>query len=88
MERIRKGGESVYSVAKSLLLDADVVQTKVDSWNEILADHFKDKIIQLHQRHMPVDKIAEKSKLPSDLITRKLEEWGSTRSSLNKRRNL
>ena len=88
MERIRKGGESVYSVAKSLLLDADVVQTKVDSWNEILADHFKDKIILLHQRHISTDKIAEKSKLPSDLITRKLEEWGATRSSLNKRRNL
>ena len=88
MKRIRKDGESVYSVAKSLLLDADVIQTKVDSWNEILADHFKDKIILLHQRHISTDKIAEKSKLPSDLITRKLEEWGATRSSLNKRRNL
>lgn len=77
MERYRKNGETVYAIAKDLFLDEEVVQEKINSWNEIVAEHFKDKIIALHERHVPLERISEQSKLPREIIERKLIEWNS-----------
>lgn len=75
MERYRKNGETPYAIAKSLFLNEEIVSAKIDEWNEILAERFKDKLLTLHKHHVPVNQIAEKSKLPETLIHKKIEQW-------------
>lgn len=77
VERYRKHDETAYAIAKDMSLDEDVIQKKIDDWDKVLVDRFKDKIIKLHNNHMPVEEIAKRSKLPSELISQKLNEWST-----------
>lgn len=76
MERYRTNEETVYSIAKDLNLDEEVLQAKIGIWNESIVEQFKGEIIMLHKQHVPSDEIAKKNmKLPKELINTKLNEW-------------
>lgn len=76
INRNRKSGESVHTIAKSLDLNEELVQSIINQRENDLAEYFKKKIVTLYTKHMSTTEIARKANLPTDLIDRKLKEWG------------
>ena len=75
LNALRNEGKTVHTISKELNLDKDVLYLKIQEWNENRAEHFKDKLIELYRKKVPMHVISEKSKIPVDVLEKKFDEW-------------